>query len=360
MENTAFRDKTMMKIGVIGLGHAGQVYHLPGLCRFADVEVALCDVLPDVLASCAAKFGIPEARCFADWRQLLDTYRPDAVEVLIPQYFLAKKRNAADVGEIYLRLVEEVLARRIPVLVEKPLAMTVADAERLAEAAGRAGVVNMVSVNRRFTPLLSHCLAEVRKNGPVLNCDCHFYKGWLPEKKTEGVYLDRLTSDFMHALDLMRFIGGDIRQFWGKQQRTAQDEVPTAFFAMADFTNGATGYFAANGRVGGRVQEWGIHGDGISCYLIDRFDPYDPKQWTGMRMDARIVRRLVPTVEKIRDEDLVEVKDLASCCGFTQADRYFVDCVRDGVMPHCCFADQLKTIQMCFDILKEPLRVTPS
>ncbi len=66
------------------------------------------------------------------------------------------------------------------------------------------------------------------------------------------------------------------------------------------------------------------------------------------------------TVEKIRDEDLVEVKDLASCCGFTQADRYFVDCVRDGVMPHCCFADQLKTIRMCFDILKEPLRVTPS
>lgn len=345
-----------LKIGVIGLGHAGQVYHLPGLSRFDDVELAICDIDDATLRQCGTQFGVPAGRCYRDARAMLEQFRPDAVEVLIPQYFLSSKHNPPEIGRIYLETVLDLLARKCPVLVEKPLAMNPDDAARLAAAAARAGVVNMVSVNRRFAPLVTHCLAEVRKLGPVLNCDCHFYKGWLPEKNTPGVYLDRLTSDLMHALDLMRFLGGEIRNFYPKQQRTAADEVPTAFFALADFAGGATGYFAANGRVGGRVQQWDLHGDGISCYIIDRFDPYDPRQKTGMRMEARIVRRGIPEVEKIRDEDLVEIKDLAGCCGFTAADRYFVDCVKNGVMPHCCFADQLETIRYCFEILASPLR----
>ena len=348
-----------LKVGVIGLGHAGQVYHMPGLSTFDDVELAVCDIYPDVVTECAAKFNVPTSHCYTDYRKLLDNFQPDAVEVLVPQYFLNCKKNPENMRQIHLQMVQDVLACGCAVLVEKPLAMTLEDARLLTAAAEKAGVVNMVSVNRRFSPLVTHCLNEIRQRGPVLNCDCHFYKGWLPEKSTYGVYLDRLTSDMMHALDLMRFIGGDIKNFWSKQQQTAEDEVSTAFFAMADFENGSTGYFSANGRVGGRIQQWGIHGDGISCYMIDRFDPYDPRQKTGMRMDATILRRQVPGVEKLRDEDLVDVADLAHCCGFTAADRYFIDCVKNNVMPHCSFADQLKTIEYCFEILKTPLRVTP-
>ncbi len=351
-------DMNKVKTAVIGLGHAGQVYHLPGLSRFEDVELAICDVNPETLQNCAEKFRVAPDRCYSDWKLMLAQFDPEAVVLLLPQYFLKCKSNTTDIGKIYLEIIQEVLRQKRHIMVEKPLAMNLADAEMLTNAAEAAGVINMVSVNRRFAPLITHCLQELDKVGGVLNCDCHFYKCWRPEKNIPGIYLDRLTSDMMHALDLLRYIGGDIRNFYPKVQRTAEDEVPTAFFAMADFASGATGYFSANGRVGGRVQQWNLHGDGVSCYIIDEFDPFDPKQATGMRMRARIVRRSSYDVELIRDIDLVDSNNLADYCGFSAADRYFIDCVKSGQMPHCSFADQLKTIRYCFDILKSPLVVT--
>jgi len=235
--------------------------------------------------------------------------------------------------------------------------MTLEGAKRLTEAADKAGVVTMVSVNRRFNPLVKYCQKLIEENGPILNVNCNFYKACLPEKNVPGVYLDRLTSDMIHALDLMLYlVDGKVVDFHSKLQNTVDDEVPTAFFAMADFSSGGTGIFSSNIRVGGRVQEWALHGEGISCYIRDRFHPYVPKQKTGLRMEARIVRFGSNEVENINDIDLCETDSFAEYCGFTAADRYFIDCVQSGRQPHCNFANSCETIYYCDKIIKSPLK----
>ena len=132
---------SFLKVGVIGLGHAGQVYHMPGLSTFDDVELAVCDIYPDVVAECAAKFNVPTSHCYTDYRKLLDDFQPDAVEVLVPQYFLNCKQNPENMRQIHLQMVQDVLACGCAVLVEKPLAMTLEDARLLTNAAEKAGVV---------------------------------------------------------------------------------------------------------------------------------------------------------------------------------------------------------------------------
>ena len=341
-----------VKVSVIGLRHAAQVFHLPGLSGFSDVELSICDLNQELMQGAGRKFGISEERQYTDYRQMLKKEDPQAVYVLMAQY--AQHHNFNYNPEVYFDIIKDVLSQKRAVMVEKPLAMTLERACELTVAANTAGVVNMVSVNRRFNPLLQYCRDKVLQSGAITNVVCSFYKGYQSDAAVKDC-LDWLTGDMVHSLDLMRYlIGGKIVEFYSSRAKTAQDESPSAFYAMACSDNGATGLFSSNIRVGSRVQNWQIHGDGISCYLCENFDAYDYDE-TGMHMNAVIVRGGSKNIEKIRDIDLV-ANEFPQYAGFTSADRHFIDCVKTGQMPHCSFADNTITVELCKRILDSRLK----
>ncbi|MFA6714275.1 MAG: Gfo/Idh/MocA family oxidoreductase [Victivallaceae bacterium] len=344
-----------IKTSVIGLGHAAEVFHMPGLSRFDDIELSICDSNQERLTTVGAKFGIPSNRHYLNYKEMLKNEEPEAVLVLLPQYKDLRSTAHANYNpEIYLNIVKDVISQEKAVMVEKPLAMTLEHAQELANAARKAGVISMVSVNRRFNPLVQYCRKEVLKCSPILNVNCNFYKGFGPKMAFKGC-IEWLTGDMIHALDLMRYlIGGEIIEFYPSLAKTADDEEVSAFYALAAVSNGATGIFSSNIRVGGRVQEWQIHGDGISCYIRESFTPYDQKE-TGMHTDAVIIRRDQKDVEMIKDIDLVP-NEFAVYAGFTAADRYFIDCVKSGTMPHCSFEDGKNTVYYCNKIITSRLK----
>src|SRR5512140_2294333 len=103
-----------LRIAVAGLTH-GHVHGLLGR-RSADLEiVGIAEKDAALARRYAAQYGISEARLFPDLATLLDREHPDAV--------------AAD-GQTseHLEEVENCAPRRVPVMVEKPLATTGADA----------------------------------------------------------------------------------------------------------------------------------------------------------------------------------------------------------------------------------------
>lgn len=55
------------RVGVIGCGLIAQVMHTPYLAELSDrfELAALCDIRPDVVAACAARYGVPTvtSRC---------------------------------------------------------------------------------------------------------------------------------------------------------------------------------------------------------------------------------------------------------------------------------------------------------
>ena len=336
-----------LRVAVIGLRHAANDFHLPGLASFPDVELSLCDIRPEALAHSGDTFGVPKERRYLDCAKLLRCEDPAAVYVLMAQYAHPENPNPA----AYFRIVGDVIAQRRHILVEKPLAMTLPEAEPLAEAAEKAGIVSMVSVNRRFYPLVTFCRKAVEAEGPITTVHSSFYKSG--DASPPGT-LDWLTGDMIHSLDLVRFLmGGEIVDFHSTLSRQSDDAVPTAFHALLRFSGGGTGIFSSNVRAGARRELYQIHGNGISAYIESNpeaaqrcFQRASLYRASGDIMLEPLQPATV-TVEEVAGTDNEQV-----CRGFTLADRYFIDCVKSGTQPHCSFADACQTVACCERILK--------
>lgn len=123
-----------MRVGVIGVGHLGQ-HHARIYGAMGGVElVGVADVNRARAEEIAAKHG---GRAFADARELLD--RVDAVSVAVPT-------------TMHVEIAAPFLERRKAVLVEKPIAATVADADRLIDIAARHGALLAAGHTERFNP----------------------------------------------------------------------------------------------------------------------------------------------------------------------------------------------------------------
>lgn len=139
-----------MRIGLIGAGavaplHARAAGLLPG------VEMtAVCDLQPDAARAVAEPIG---AQSFTDYRDLLASGTTDAVIVNTP-------------NSLHCEMSMDAAAAGQHVLVEKPMAITVKDCDRMVEAARRAGVVLRVGHIQHFLPE-KVALAEAIARGAI-------------------------------------------------------------------------------------------------------------------------------------------------------------------------------------------------
>jgi predicted dehydrogenase len=125
-----------LRLGIVGCGFVTQDRHLPALGHVPEVEVVgLADVAPGLASEVAGRFGI--ARAHEDAAALLADPMVEAVAVCVPPAALAAVAvDALDAGR--------------HVLIEKPLATTLEDADAVAETARRAGTVAGVGLNFRL------------------------------------------------------------------------------------------------------------------------------------------------------------------------------------------------------------------
>jgi predicted dehydrogenase len=139
-------------VGVIGLGEVAQVVHLPVLEALADRfrVAALCDVSSTLLAALGDRYGVPPAARHRDFQDLVARSDVEAVLVLTSDEYHADATIAA--------------ARHGKhVLVEKPICLTLAEAEAIARARDTAGVRVMVGYMRRFAPAFLAAVEEVKR-----------------------------------------------------------------------------------------------------------------------------------------------------------------------------------------------------
>ncbi|WP_166984370.1 Gfo/Idh/MocA family protein [Paramicrobacterium fandaimingii] len=123
-----------MRVGVVGLGWAGQ-QHMNAYHDSDDVQlVAIAGQEDDALAELGERFGV--TRRYHDWQDLIGSGDLDAVSVAVPTFLHAPITVAAlDAG--------------IHVLCEKPIARDATEAQTMVEAAQRAGRVLEIAFNHR-------------------------------------------------------------------------------------------------------------------------------------------------------------------------------------------------------------------
>jgi predicted dehydrogenase len=127
-----------MRVGIIGSGAIVQVAHLPVLRRMKSVDVrAICDTDLPKARAIAERFGVKNA--YDDIEDLLSHEELDALVVCTPNHLHESHILAAISADLH-------------VLVEKPLAMTAASAQKIARAAEKRETAVMVGMNHRYRP----------------------------------------------------------------------------------------------------------------------------------------------------------------------------------------------------------------
>ncbi|MGH6828180.1 MAG: Gfo/Idh/MocA family protein [Rhizomicrobium sp.] len=171
-------DEGPLKAAVIGAGAFGR-YHCTKLRAVPGIElVAVADLSTETRRKAAAEFGV---RAVADWRELLG--KVDIVSVSSPAVTHAAISRAF-------------LAAGAHVLVEKPIATTLAEANDLVAMARRAGRVLTVGHQERFVFARAGLLDQ-----PVrpLEIECWRRGPWTGRGDDVSAVLDLM----IHDLDLV-------------------------------------------------------------------------------------------------------------------------------------------------------------
>jgi predicted dehydrogenase len=133
------------RVGVVGTGFIGPV-HVEALRRIGAEVVGLVGSSPEATRRKGEEIGVP---AYDSLDALLAAPGLTSVHITTPNY-------------LHAPMVEQVLAAGKHVVCEKPLAMNVAEGERLLRLALEAGVVHAVNFNIRFYPLCQQARAMVR------------------------------------------------------------------------------------------------------------------------------------------------------------------------------------------------------
>ncbi len=155
-----------IKVGVIGTGFIGPA-HIEALRRLGNVEVVALAESSDKLAESKAQM-LQIDRHYGDYRLLLKDDDIQSVHICSPNYLHYEMANAA-------------LQAGKHVICEKPLAVSVPQAEQLVELAKKTGLVNAVNFNIRYYPLMRQLRLMVDKGdiGEIFAVQGSYLQDWL-------------------------------------------------------------------------------------------------------------------------------------------------------------------------------------
>ncbi len=163
----------MKKIGVavFGCGRIGTSAHLPAIQALSDeLElVAVVDPLEEKARQACEKFGA--RRMYVDPEEALQDREIEAVCLCLAHH-------------LHAPMTERACAAGKHVLVEKPMANSPAEADRMIAAAEKAGVTLMVGQSRRFYKAVIESKRRLPEIGKPLQLITN-WMGYLPDAKTE-------------------------------------------------------------------------------------------------------------------------------------------------------------------------------
>ena len=308
------------RVAIVGAGRVA-AFHLHGYREAGAEVVAVADVDEAAAERRAEPFG---ARVYADYREMLDRERPDAVSICTPPFLHAEQLIAcARAG--------------VSILAEKPFALTVDEGARMLEAARAAGVVLAVNFAHRFyepTERVRALLDEGRLGRPItfhvrFGVDyTESTRGWLFRKDRAGggAFMDTAS----HGIDLFRYLVGEVDRLFAVARHGREDaEVEDlGVFTLENAATGAVGLVEADWSTPGMDYGWSIHGTEGAAYVgylepSLRYRRRGDDRWTEVPVD--------PDARSKRFDGVV-------------AD--FVRCLSGGGTPRATGADGLRALQL--------------
>ena len=204
-----------VRIGLVGVGSMGQAAHLRNYVLVPDAEVvAIAELRPKLGQSVAARYGIPKV--YANHTELLKNEALDGCVAIQP--FCE-----------HVRLVPELLEKKVPVITEKPLAESVESGEKLFAAVRKSGVPYYLAYHKRSDPATSfvkqqmdewtssNALGKLRYLRVAMPPGDWIAEGFSQNVRTEEKYSGHygegpyvgFVNYYIHQVNLIRFLVGD-------------------------------------------------------------------------------------------------------------------------------------------------------
>ncbi len=184
----------------VGIGGWGSNWAKDVVAQNKDIQtVAWVEVVPEALALAQKNLKLPKERCFATLDEALAAYTADAVLITasLPGH-IPVTRTALNAGK--------------HVLLEKPFAPTVEEAQEVVELAEKNKLILMISQNYRYFPAVRKVveLVSTQALGPVsaVNIDFRQYSNSAPRETNRHYHIPQplLMDMSIHHFDLMRLI----------------------------------------------------------------------------------------------------------------------------------------------------------
>lgn len=306
-----------MKIAFIGTGGIATA-HADGLCKRNDVQfVGAFDVAPERAKSFAGQYG---GAPYAGMARMLDAARPDAVWVCLPPHVH---------GEAELALA----ARRIPFLVEKPIANSMETARRVLDQLGRTGTLAGVGYMNRYRQGVGRARELLAGDPPIL-----VHGGWIGGTpgvawwRVRGQSGGQIVEQTTHTFDLVRYLVGEPTLVYAQGARGFVADMPN--YDVEDASTVAIRF--QGGAVGNLMSCCACNGGGGVHLTIAAKNHY--LAFSGWEHDLDVHASSEPEEHIAGEPNIFEVEDAA----FLQAVQR-----GDASLLRSPYADAVKTLAFC-------------
>lgn len=228
-----------MKYALIGCGRISP-NHIEAAKNNNLDFVAMCDILPEAMKEKTERFGLQEVNQYTDYKEMIDKEKPELVAI------------ATESGK-HAQIALDCINAGCNVIVEKPIALSIADADAIIEAGRKAGVVVCANHQNRFNKSvqyirkaledgrfgkLSHGAAHVRWNRG------RNYYEQAPWRGTWAQDGGCLMNQCIHNIDLLRWMmGNDVEEVMAYTDQLEHPylEAEDIGLAIVKFSNGSYG-----------------------------------------------------------------------------------------------------------------------
>ena len=228
-----------MKYALIGCGRISP-NHIAAAKANGLEFVALCDIDPKNMHDKIVKFDLDGVRTYTDYREMLEKERPELVAVTTES-----GRHAA--------VALDCIDAGCNVIIEKPIALSLADADEIIRRGKEKGVKVCANHQNRFNKSVQKIREAIEKErfGKMLHGTAHirWHRDWeyYSRAKWRGTWEQdggALMNQCIHNIDLLRWMmGGEIDCVMGMTDNLCHDyiEAEDIGIAIIRFKNGAYG-----------------------------------------------------------------------------------------------------------------------
>jgi UDP-N-acetylglucosamine 3-dehydrogenase len=233
-----------LKVAVIGLGAMGRNHARVCADLAGATLVGVADLNGDAVEEVAHRCG---TRGYTDYRRLLDTEKPDAVTIAVPTVH-------------HLNVTMEAVCRGIHLLIEKPIAFSVAEGRQIIAAAEEMQVCLMIGHIERFNPailaLKAHLAAE--ELGRVFQIDARRQGPFPGRVQDVGVVIDLA----VHDLDVMRYVtGSEVMRVYAETERRIHSTREDLLTGLVRLDDGTVGSLTINWLTPTKIRELYVTGE---------------------------------------------------------------------------------------------------